>query len=117
MPQVTPVLDQAEPLVENLNAAMPRVGPTLDQMVSLGENMNAALAQIGYLLNRTNSLLERADAVVESVESKYTEGMVGRTEAVAAKARSASHDLREKGPSFLREHGVAREEQTHDETS
>ena len=102
MPQVTPLLDEAGTFVQNLNTTMPRVGPTLDQLVAMAGNMNTALVQIGYLLDRTNSLLETADALIEGIESTYQDGVLGSTGRVVTKARSASRDLLDKGPSFLR---------------
>jgi hypothetical protein len=74
--QVTPVLNEAEPRVQNLKATMSRVGPTLDQLVSVPGT---------------------------DIESRYQDGVLGSAAGrMVTKARSASRDLLDKGPPFLR---------------
>lgn len=104
LPQMLPILDQTQPLVENMNAAMPRVGPTLDETVTLAQSMNGGLDHVGSLLSRTTALLETVVTLAEELQTKYTDGLPGRTEKAVAKAWTAPSDLRERGPQFLRRH-------------
>ena len=56
-------------------------------------------------------MLATANALVEGIESRYRDGVLGSTGRMITKARSASRDLLDKGPPFL----LAQDDDTADQ--